>query len=68
VAVRHWQAPFGGGGMAATRARQLRELGSYARGGELLLLGLRHGDEQPGVEGDGELAPGEAGAACGHAL
>jgi hypothetical protein len=45
-----------------------RELGSYARGGELLLLGLRHGDEQPGVEGDGELAPGEAGAACGHAL
>jgi hypothetical protein len=41
--------------------RRRRELNGYMHGDKLLRLGLRHDDEQPGVEGDGELAPGEAG-------
>jgi hypothetical protein len=41
--------------------RRLRELSGYMCGGELLRLGLRHGDKRPGVQGDVELALGEVG-------
>jgi hypothetical protein len=51
-------------GVMLTKAGRQR----HARGGELLRLGLRHGDEQqPRVEDDGKLAPGEVWgeASCG---